>query len=484
MTHADDHRPDQARKQPRIGRDAGSRTTAGITWLVLIPTFVLVVWLQHGSTGPPAAPAVADAVAPPAPGPFVALSKGLVKLIRGFDEARPSALAQTADAARQLDELAVTEADQLRAAIAAGELLGAEAALERLARLEQRLSDDAPLRADVRALERLYRTGLDALDQADRERLIAHHGWFGRLALAYEAPQDSPTRRALVGGGVWLLVVLLTFALVALAALGVGAVLLVLGAMAWGRGAMRPSMPVPEPGGSVYLELTAVFVAGFLMLKVAAAEVAAGSGQTAAATFALVGQWVLVAALLWPMLRGVGWRSHARAIGWTRGRGVLREIGLGVVGYLACVPVYAAAVVAVLLVLALRSALAGAPIQPPSNRTIETVVEHAGSFRLVLMTLLAVVWAPLVEESVFRGALLRHLRSRWSRPVGVSLASAAFALMHGYEPVLLIPVWALGVMFGLLREWRGSLIAPMTAHLVHNAVLMALVIGVIRVAGA
>lgn len=26
-----------------------------------------------------------------------------------------------------------------------------------------------------------------------------------------------------------------------------------------------------------------------------------------------------------------------------------------------------------------------------------------------------------------------------------------------------------GVVFGLLREWRGSLVAPITAHCPHNA---------------
>ena len=40
--------------------------------------------------------------------------------------------------------------------------------------------------------------------------------------------------------------------------------------------------------------------------------------------------------------------------------------------------------------------------------------------------------------------------------------------MHGYEFVMLLPVMSLGFGFALMREWRGSLIASMTAHLLHN----------------
>jgi membrane protease YdiL (CAAX protease family) len=35
---------------------------------------------------------------------------------------------------------------------------------------------------------------------------------------------------------------------------------------------------------------------------------------------------------------------------------------------------------------------------------------------------------------------------------------------------------ALGFNFSMMREWRGSLIAPMTAHLLHNGTLLTLVI--------
>jgi membrane protease YdiL (CAAX protease family) len=35
---------------------------------------------------------------------------------------------------------------------------------------------------------------------------------------------------------------------------------------------------------------------------------------------------------------------------------------------------------------------------------------------------------------------------------------------------------SLGIGFGLLRMWRGSLIAPMIAHGLHNGTLLAIVL--------
>jgi membrane protease YdiL (CAAX protease family) len=48
--------------------------------------------------------------------------------------------------------------------------------------------------------------------------------------------------------------------------------------------------------------------------------------------------------------------------------------------------------------------------------------------------------------------------------------------MHGYNILLLGPVICLGFVFALMREWRGSLIGSMTAHFLHNATALALVL--------
>jgi membrane protease YdiL (CAAX protease family) len=79
----------------------------------------------------------------------------------------------------------------------------------------------------------------------------------------------------------------------------------------------------------------------------------------------------------------------------------------------------------------------------------------------------------LVEETMFRGALYRHLREWLPGPWGVAAAALIsgflFAAIHP-QGWLAVPVLtALAVGFALAREWRGSLVAPMVGHALNNA---------------
>jgi membrane protease YdiL (CAAX protease family) len=97
-------------------------------------------------------------------------------------------------------------------------------------------------------------------------------------------------------------------------------------------------------------------------------------------------------------------------------------------------------------------------------------------FIIMLLFVLATTWAPIVEESIFRGALYRHLRGRLHWVAAGLLSGVLFAFMHDYGPLMVAPLIALGFMFAFMREWRGSIIAPMTAHFIHNFTLMAFMI--------
>ncbi|MDG2335495.1 MAG: CPBP family intramembrane metalloprotease [Myxococcota bacterium] len=80
--------------------------------------------------------------------------------------------------------------------------------------------------------------------------------------------------------------------------------------------------------------------------------------------------------------------------------------------------------------------------------------------------LLLALASGLAEEMFFRGALQPR--------VGLWLASFLFACVHFVPRRPLLP-WTLfaagaGLVFGWLFEWTGNLIAPITAHVVVNAV--------------
>lgn len=74
------------------------------------------------------------------------------------------------------------------------------------------------------------------------------------------------------------------------------------------------------------------------------------------------------------------------------------------------------------------------------------------------------------EEVLFRGALQPML--------GLVLASLLFGMMHvGPDRRYLIwTLWAVGAgfLFGFLYIWTGGLLAPISAHIIHNAATLLL----------
>ena len=91
--------------------------------------------------------------------------------------------------------------------------------------------------------------------------------------------------------------------------------------------------------------------------------------------------------------------------------------------------------------------------------------------------------APTASSSRLTQRPVRRTSSRWHWfPAGV-VTALAFGFMHGYPVLLLGPVIALGFGFCLMREWRGSIIASMTAHCVHNTVVICIVLTALRFLG-
>ncbi len=75
---------------------------------------------------------------------------------------------------------------------------------------------------------------------------------------------------------------------------------------------------------------------------------------------------------------------------------------------------------------------------------------------------------PVVEETVFRGGLHCALRRRLSGTTTAVLCGVAFAIVHPH--MLTWPsLFVSGYVLSRLREWRGSLVAPIVMHMACNA---------------
>ena len=364
----------------------------------------------------------------------------------------------------------------LRSVVMAGELAGPERALELLEAIEV---DPQSEHADlfVRTIEAL-RVVYEGHDPTPEDRRVLRRvlGWWGELALAHGDP-EAPVRVQSVARGERLLGVVVGVLVGGVLVLLASLVCLAMVVVMLGRGRLRRRFVPPAAGGSVYLEVFSVFLVAFLLLQVVGEAMGHVDPDLGAWT-ALVGQWLIVLVPLWAVLRGVPWARVRRDLGLHGGAGVVREIGAGVFGYLAGLPVFILALILTQVLVAVVSAMQGRQVVP--NNPVLQLVETASPLQIALMVSLVVVWAPLVEETVFRGALYRHVRSRLGIVAAALVVGGMFAFMHSYGVLFTPPLIALGVTFCLLREWRGSLIASMTAHFVHNATLITLMLVFLR----
>lgn len=461
--------------------------------VVMIGVFALIQGVRQGQ-----APSTAD------PATYENLQlKIMARVAVGLDALAPGGQGQE-EALKPLDDAALNTVDRVRVAALAGAITGPDAARSRLRTLEGELDDparttpeDLALRRDIALLDAVFTPGGAAPDPTARAELVARHTWYAHLALGHADPSDPEAARARASG---LRAVGAILAIVAVIGAGViaGGVLFVIGVSQFSRGRLRSgyvasagagltnvvpaeaheaALPGPErwPGAapsapaSMYLQTVVVFLGALLAASVGGAAILAGTGVDT--TMALV--WIAALAALWPLARGESWGELRRAYGWhagarTRGAGsmparLLREAGMGVVGYLALLPVMGLGLLLTILVLM----VIGGDASHPAVLELDT----SDPWAIMTLLVLATVWAPLVEETIFRGALYHHLRAR-GRGIAVVGAAAvvglAFAMVHpqgiGGWPVLA----ALGLNFCLVREWRGSLIGPMAAHAVHN----------------
>ena len=92
-----------------------------------------------------------------------------------------------------------------------------------------------------------------------------------------------------------------------------------------------------------------------------------------------------------------------------------------------------------------------------------------------IAVVLTLLFAPLMEETFFRGFVFGALRFRWG-VLGAALASGfLFAALH-FQVGTVIPFTAIGILFALVYVYSGSLFASIIAHLLFNGVSVIIVV--------
>ncbi len=94
--------------------------------------------------------------------------------------------------------------------------------------------------------------------------------------------------------------------------------------------------------------------------------------------------------------------------------------------------------------------------------------------RSLALTLFLTALSPaLCEEALFRGPILRGLRTRFPAAGAAILCGLLFGIFH-LDPWRLLPTAALGTAFSVLALASGSIVPAMVAHFVNNACLVLL----------
>ncbi len=461
---------------PVSGHDRSFLPTP-VLWTLCLLVFAGIVFVNQffGESG--AKPAETPPIAAPGIDNQLLMSTKLAVKLSPFTGGG----ATMAGSVRQAAAASKAPEDILRTAIALGELESAEAGLKKLDEYGavQFTEREAVLKDDIEVVTSLLTDGAPRPDAAKIDALKERHGYFADLALVRGLKDPDPARANVEsGGGQIMLVGFGAMCAAALAFFGAIASIIVLITRA-ASGTLVARTDRPGVPGSIYIEAFLVFLTSFMALHVGFPLVMSAlgvvkPGETVPGwvlTSRLLLQWSLMATIFWPVLRGVPWEEWKRHVGWRCEKGVRREIGEGLIGYGGTLPALLLAAIVVAVSMLMRKGAA-----PPENPIAEMLTETTG-FDLLLLFGMMTIWAPIVEESFFRGMLFGRLRGSMG-VVGAALLSGLwFGLMHGYSGILLLPVITIGVCFAFVREWRGSLVPTVVAHAVHNFAIGALAIG-------
>jgi len=117
--------------------------------------------------------------------------------------------------------------------------------------------------------------------------------------------------------------------------------------------------------------------------------------------------------------------------------------------------------------------VATAKMQPPENVPIEELFRYKNTAMLFMA--MAVLVAPLVEETVFRGYLYPLVAKSFGVVASIIVTGILFGLMHGAQLGwtfgLVLVLVVVGIVFTFVRARTGSVFASYLLHLGYNSTI-------------
>lgn len=376
----------------------------------------------------------------------------------------------------ETEEVAISRTDRFRAAIVSAEIFGPRDAVERLTKLKAEVEPDGALAREIGWVLPRYQAALDRKPLPDLpaevvEAMRGRHGWFASLANAFGRDDAHPDRWYTVAGAENFMAFADFAELFMGARLIIGIIVAIVVIIVISQNGVE-NADDPHVPTTVYLQAFCVFALIFSTYLMAHVFLLGVGGAISLVVSEAI-TWSCALAAAYPLLRGVGFRELAHDLGFIAPRGVTRELLVGVVGYMAGVPI----TLAFDWLGSLIDAVVGMGEETSGGIPLYEA-PMAGSWVLIILgTLSSCLWAPVVEETMFRGCLYRWCRVRLTWIPTTLLTATIFGAIHPYSIGGMISVFAGGLVYGLLREWRQSLYAPIVAHALHNGTIQFFEIG-------
>jgi membrane protease YdiL (CAAX protease family) len=316
----------------------------------------------------------------------------------------------------------------------------------------------------------------DAVAEARRKLEAYRLGWIGRVAVlaAYErigakavAAGLREEVRAEARGDIWG-ASLANLSLLALVP-QLGLIALVVGIILARTGVLRPAPVESHPTAHILWEGFILYLALYLspLLFVS------GGRRPSPETQPNVVAWLLVSSDIAQALAVLylWWRLHRRGL-------TLAELGLTtrhlranlLVGVAAAMVVTPCAFLIGIITEQVSQRLFPHIAPPFHPLSIYTATSGSIEIRAALF-FGAVIGAPLLEETFFRGALFGALRRRHGYWPAILGSASFFAILHPQLPLGFLPIAVIGGAFAALYHWRQSLVPGMVAHAVNNGLI-------------
>lgn len=110
---------------------------------------------------------------------------------------------------------------------------------------------------------------------------------------------------------------------------------------------------------------------------------------------------------------------------------------------------------------------------PQPQEIIKFLLHESGLRERIVVIFVAVVVAPVAEETIFRGYLYGIVRQFGGRWCAIGITSVLFAAIHVHLPSL-VALFLLAIALGLVYEHTKSLWAPIFMHATFNGTMVTL----------